>query len=322
MLRIVSAVLLVMVYGVEGLTLKQSKKIWVKPIGKSVIFKCEVTDLSTTYVHWYHKKDGGTFKRLLYISQSGSPIEAKDFVAEKNGNSYDIKLNVIKKEHAGVYYCACWDDSDRKLFGSGTRLYVTDKDVAVRPPSLTAYSPSHKHDKKSTMLCQASGMFPDLVKFSWKTMGSSGDWTNVPNEQVVEQRDEKKNEVFVTSMVIVDKDEAKNNNYECIVEHEGSSTPTTHKAKVKPDKVESSEKKPEDGTPNPTCPPPSENTEQNLETISDQTPSLYMFVYAYGIMLMKNGVYFAAVCIFLLKRKAEKKDESSQEPKNENIKQN
>jgi len=44
---------------------------------------------------------------------------------------------------------------------------------------------------------------------------------------------------------------------------------------------------------------------------SDQIPSLYLFVYAYGVMLMKNGVYFCAVLIVLLKRKVGNKKESA-----------
>ncbi|KAI7809745.1 T-cell receptor gamma [Triplophysa rosa] len=119
MFTITSAVILFLIYSVEGLTLEQSKKVWVKSTGKSVSFICKVTGLNSgNYVHWYHKKDGGTLKRFLYISESGSPtIEAKEFAAEKNGNSYEIKINGIKKEHAGVYYCASWDasHSDTKL---------------------------------------------------------------------------------------------------------------------------------------------------------------------------------------------------------------
>ncbi|KAA0719320.1 hypothetical protein E1301_Tti006590 [Triplophysa tibetana] len=199
---------------------------------------------------------------------------------------------------------------DRKVFGSGTRLYVTDK--AVVEPKLTAYPPSEKHGTKSIMLCQASRMFPDLVKFSWQSKSSTRDWTDLTSD-FVEQRDEKDSNIFVTSMLILDKETAKNNNYQCTVEHEGSKV-TKQKAEVKPDKVENSEKKPEDDNPNPTC-PPSENTKQNLGNQNvDQKPSSYLFVYAYGIMLMKNGVYFVTVCIFLLKRKAGKKDESSQGP--------
>lgn len=94
------------------MTLKQDLKFWIKLPTKSVTFKCEVTEGNPSYVHWYHKKDGGTFNRVLYISKSGvATIEAKDFKAEKKGNSYELKINAIKKEHAGVFYCACWDGS-------------------------------------------------------------------------------------------------------------------------------------------------------------------------------------------------------------------
>ena len=103
----------------EGLSLKQDQKVLVKVKGKTVSFKCEVTGLSSGgFVHWYHKKDGETFKRLLYISESGTATtEAKDFVSEKSGKSYGIKLKETKEEHAGMYYCACWDGShsERKL---------------------------------------------------------------------------------------------------------------------------------------------------------------------------------------------------------------
>lgn len=103
----------------EGLSLNQNQKVLVKLKGKTVSFRCEVTGLgSNNYVHWYHKKDGETFKRLLYITASGTATtEAKDFVSEKIGNSYGIKLKETKEEHAGMYYCACWDGShsERKL---------------------------------------------------------------------------------------------------------------------------------------------------------------------------------------------------------------
>ncbi|XP_051553260.1 immunoglobulin lambda-1 light chain-like isoform X2 [Myxocyprinus asiaticus] len=294
------AVVILMIHGVEGLTLNQPQKVLVKQTGKTVSFKCEVNGLGNdNYVHWYQKKDGETFKRLLYISASGKVSgEAKDFVGEKNGNSYDIKLKGIKDEHAGVYYCACWDGSNKKVFGSGTRLYVTKpgKDKAVAP-EVSVYPLSvAQPNGKSTMLCQATKMFPDLVKFSWEMKGKTGgDWTEVEKENVVEQRNERPT-IVVTSMVIVDKNTAKNNHYRCTVTHEGTN------------KIIELRKEPavntnvDTGIPA-TCPPPTDTL--------DQTPSLYLFVYAYGVTLMKNGVYFCAVSIILLKRKAGKKDASS-----------
>ncbi|XP_016422809.1 uncharacterized protein LOC107751581 [Sinocyclocheilus rhinocerous] len=198
----------------------------------------------------------------------------------------------------------------KKVFGSGTRLYVTGSQV--KSPKLYGYLPSKKyidkHDKQ-TMLCQASGMFPDLVKFTWKKKSETGDWTDVPEENVVEQNN--KNAVTVTSMMIIDKNTAENNDYQCIVAHEGNT-----------DKPQTLEMKREDSNPSkeskvdqnpPTCAPSTEETiKKQISGDSEQIPSMFLFVYAYGVMLMKNGIYFCAVSIFLLKRKAgRKKDESS-----------
>lgn len=76
------------------------------------------------------------------------------------------------------------------------------------------------------MLCQASGMFPDLVTFKWekkdKKDKKAGNWKDISEGDVVEQRNESPT-VTVTSMLIVDKDKAQTDNYQCTVIHEGNS---------------------------------------------------------------------------------------------------
>uniref|UniRef100_A0A8B9J4E1 Immunoglobulin V-set domain-containing protein n=1 Tax=Astyanax mexicanus TaxID=7994 RepID=A0A8B9J4E1_ASTMX len=104
--------------GSLGLELEQNELSWTKPVNKRVDIKCRVTGLQTTYVHWYHQKDGEALVRMLYMDQSGSnPVynpdhpEAKDFTVRRQGDVYFIKTNAVKKEHEGGYYCACWDSS-------------------------------------------------------------------------------------------------------------------------------------------------------------------------------------------------------------------
>ncbi|XP_048018470.1 immunoglobulin lambda-1 light chain-like [Megalobrama amblycephala] len=310
------AVVLIMIHGVEGLSLNQPQKVLIKVKGKTVSFRCEVTGLSSGgYVHWYQKKVGETFKRKLYISHSGvATSEAKEYASEKTGNSYGIKLKEIKEDHAGTYYCACWDGSHMgnwiKRFGTGTRLIVTEpKGDTVIAPKVSAYLPSRKTSGKQAMLCQAREMFPDLVTFTWKKKSNTGAWTDVSKADVVEQSNvnsQNTRVTSVTSMMIVDGSTAGENLYKCIVNHEGGKA---HDIELKKDNKESANKPNE---PDPTCPP---NTDDTAETFknqisgnSEQMPSLYLFVYAYGVMLMKNGLYFCAISIFLLKRKFGKKE--------------
>ncbi|KAG9329117.1 hypothetical protein JZ751_007609, partial [Albula glossodonta] len=110
------AVLFAVFLMIEAQSLSQKKASWTKSNGKSVMFDCEATGLnSDNYVHWYQKKEGEPFKRVLYIS-SGTGSTTKDndhpqnadFSGEKSGNAYKLKIPNIKMIHAGTYYCACW----------------------------------------------------------------------------------------------------------------------------------------------------------------------------------------------------------------------
>ncbi|KAI4883297.1 hypothetical protein NFI96_007274 [Prochilodus magdalenae] len=100
---------------VLGVTVEQTELLLTKPAGKSVYIKCKVTDLRTTYVHWYQQKDGEALKRILYVSDAGGVVpdpnypDAKDFSVRRG--SYDLKVQALKTSHSAVYYCACWESS-------------------------------------------------------------------------------------------------------------------------------------------------------------------------------------------------------------------
>lgn len=199
--------------------------------------------------------------------------------------------------NTGTYDCG-----DRKIFGSGTRLIVTEpgKDSVVTP-KLSGYL--NKANEKPAALCQAKDMFPDLVSFKWEKKSSSGGWTEVSNDQIVEHSH---NEDPVTSMVILNTPE--DNIYRCTVTHEGSKDPQQIEIKKKDEKP--SVIKPSGG-PDPTCPPSTETPISQESANPEKKQSLQLFVYGYAVMLMKNVLYFIVVFIVLLKRKAAKKEERS-----------
>ncbi|XP_051556003.1 immunoglobulin kappa light chain-like isoform X3 [Myxocyprinus asiaticus] len=301
---------------VLGVTVEQGQKTLVKYESKTSYLTCKVTGLeSSNYIHWYQKREGEPISRLLYISADGGLThdnnnpQAKDFTVDKT-QLYNLKLSNTKAIHAAVYYCAYWDTSSNwiKRFGSGTQLIVTDQGSTV-PPKVSVYPlSSAEKNGKSAMICQAKGMIPDLVELLWEKKTTEG-WTTVSQDNVVEQKNEKP-QTTVTSMVIVDKNTAQNNIYRCSVTHEGFKNKREHYELTK------DEKEPEGETQGgtqimSTCAPSTEKTQNQISDTLDQTHSLSLFVYAYGVMLMKNGIYFCAVFIFLLKRKAGKKDASS-----------
>ncbi|XP_058606984.1 immunoglobulin kappa light chain-like isoform X1 [Onychostoma macrolepis] len=291
---------------------------------KAALIKCQVDSATfkSSALHWYRALPKGALQRLIYFEAGSKTFKKDPDAPRKTGLSGSVNdaekdkpvtltltITRLEPSDAGSYYCALWS-GDKKVFGSGTRLYVTDK--AIKAPTLSRYLPSEKdksdkHGKK-TLLIQASDMFPDLVKFVWKRKDGEK-WTDVSEGEVLEQRNGSP-AVTVTSMLIVDKDKAKND-YQCTVTHEGNTAGT----KTLEMKEENSKptKGPTDGDQNSvTCPPSTEEPITNqISGDSEQIPSMFLFVYAYAVLLMKNGLFFSVVSIFLLKRKVGRKDKSS-----------
>ncbi|CAB1321563.1 unnamed protein product [Coregonus sp. 'balchen'] len=97
-------------------------------------------------------------------------------------------------------------------------MYTDYNDVLE--PKVTVYPASNPDSNgKTTLLCLARDMFPDLVKISWKMEDANGRTVEVPKaeREVLEQREEGQ----TTSMIIIDKEKAYRNKYICSVEYKG-----------------------------------------------------------------------------------------------------
>ncbi|XP_034147230.1 immunoglobulin lambda-1 light chain-like [Esox lucius] len=154
-----------------------------------------------------------------------------DFSASLESGTYELKIQSVKESHSATYYCACYKSGTHiftvynvKIFGTGTRLYVTDQEV--QKPIVTIYPLSNPEPKgNTTLLCLAKDMFPDLVKISWKMRNENGTAEEMPQEEKkqLEQMDEGQ----TTSMIIIDGEKANVNKYICWVEHEVCNKPDT-----------------------------------------------------------------------------------------------
>ncbi|XP_029930673.1 uncharacterized protein LOC115375425, partial [Myripristis murdjan] len=109
-----------------------------------------------------------------------------------------------------------------KIFGSGTRLYVTDRQVV--PPKVSIYPATRAEPGvKSSLLCLATSMFPPLVQFSWRTQDNK----KIPEGERVELREEE----HAASIVLIDQEELITYQYICSVKHQGG----TVEAKIPPE---------------------------------------------------------------------------------------
>ncbi|XP_029930015.1 immunoglobulin lambda-1 light chain-like [Myripristis murdjan] len=201
-----------------------------------VYFTCTGTDLcSYNYVHWYQKKETETFKLILHIDFNDGTVhkgynhpQKNDFSAVKDTNGCELVINKVKASHEATYYCACWKYVSHSekcwlIFGSGTRLYVTDR--LVVPPKVSIYPATRVDLKgKSSLLCLATSMFPPEVQFSWRTKDNK---RTIPEREQVELREEE----HAAAILRINQQALKRVQYICSVKHQGD----TVEAKIPPE---------------------------------------------------------------------------------------
>ncbi|XP_042187036.1 uncharacterized protein LOC121847859 [Oncorhynchus tshawytscha] len=286
----------------SGQQLQQDQILKTRKEKQSVSFSCKVTgSCFGNTVHWYQKGEGKPFSQILYkvlntnsFTRDNTHPQTADFSAMGKSDSSELKIQSVKVSHSATYYCACWDSSTHKVgqrleFGSGTTLYVTDG--IQRKPKVTLYSASNSEsNEKTTLLCLARDMSPDLVKISWKIEEANGGRTEVPKAEgeQLEQREEEQ----TTSMIIIDKENTYRNKYICSVEHEWGAqhfdipkdTPTTMSAPAFRNDMQES------------------LTLQCTEDSFQSTCSLNLASLVYTVMIVKSMVYCCGLSLLLHNR--------------------
>ncbi|KAM4550893.1 immunoglobulin lambda-1 light chain-like [Odontesthes bonariensis] len=124
------------------------------------------------------------------------------------------------------------DDSKHLIFGPGTKLLVSDEQV-VKPVVSVYPAASRVHlEGRSSLLCLASGMFPPLVRFSWKRQKKNGGLEELPpaEGEQLELRESGRS----ASIRIVDRDPLHTYKYSCSVEHEGGRVEAQTQQEVSP----------------------------------------------------------------------------------------
>ncbi|XP_076013806.1 M1-specific T cell receptor beta chain-like isoform X1 [Genypterus blacodes] len=144
----------------------------------SAIITCSHSISSYDTILWYHMQtDDSALKLIGYIMYTNTKFEQnynKYFNMSGDGSkksSLDFQLR--HAENSSVFYCAATmcSGSYPPYFGEGTRLTVLEPDHDVTPPTVQVFKPSEKECKVKTLVCVASGFYPDHVSVSWEVDG-------------------------------------------------------------------------------------------------------------------------------------------------------
>nr|8I5D_B Chain B, TCR beta chain [Mus musculus] len=148
----------------------QEATLWCEPIsGHSAVFWYRQTIVQGLEFLTY-------FRNQAPIDDSGMPKER--FSAQMPNQSHStLKIQSTQPQDSAVYLCASSLEGtveETLYFGSGTRLTVLEDLKNVFPPEVAVFEPSEaeiSHTQKATLVCLATGFYPDHVELSWWVNG-------------------------------------------------------------------------------------------------------------------------------------------------------
>uniref|UniRef100_A0A3B5K1J6 Ig-like domain-containing protein n=1 Tax=Takifugu rubripes TaxID=31033 RepID=A0A3B5K1J6_TAKRU len=142
--------------------------------------KCSHSISSYNQIYWYKQDESRALKLLGYLYTNNQNVEEDvkgkiSFDGDGRSGS-SLSIAAVGLKDSGVYFCC--DNYDPAIFGSGTRVTVLEPGLSVTGPTVTLLPPSsrecrnQKHQKrKKTIVCVASGFYPDHVSVSWEVNG-------------------------------------------------------------------------------------------------------------------------------------------------------
>ncbi|XP_073347509.1 immunoglobulin lambda-1 light chain-like [Pagrus major] len=261
-----------------------------------VSFSCRGTDQCFySEVFWYQKKDTETFTRILYHNKDSCNIEHRydhpqknDFSVVNNQNGCELKIQTVKLLHSATYYCSCLDGwfDYYYMFGSGTKLFVTD-DQVVKPVVSVYPAASRAHlEGKSSLLCVASAMSPPLVRFSWTRRKENEEkWLPAEGEQL-----ELRESGRTAAILLVDGDALYTYKYRCSVQHEGGTVEAQTEQEVP--------------APAASCPPEREPADlpalQQADLSFQSQCRVKLLCVLYTMLIVKSLVYCCGLSLLMI----------------------
>uniref|UniRef100_A0A667YA27 Ig-like domain-containing protein n=1 Tax=Myripristis murdjan TaxID=586833 RepID=A0A667YA27_9TELE len=149
--------------------------------GTEVTISCSHDGSSYPLMLWYQQKEDNHSLTLIGYGYANSAqnyegqFEQQFELTREDSVRGALIVRSAKPSDSAVYFCAATHCASgyEAHFGGGTRLTVLDSKYNRTEPTVKILPPSSKEckNKKKTLVCVASGFYPDHVSVSWQIDG-------------------------------------------------------------------------------------------------------------------------------------------------------
>uniref|UniRef100_A0A8C9ZUL9 Ig-like domain-containing protein n=1 Tax=Sander lucioperca TaxID=283035 RepID=A0A8C9ZUL9_SANLU len=140
--------------------------------GDNATIHCSHTKDSTyRQMYWYRQLPG---ERMKQIPDYGGVPQTKYSAIKENTESGALTVKDLQLEDSAVYFCAQLNNNwlpTHLVSGLGTKCLLLYHSMKVLPPSTKECRNQKDGPRKKTIVCVASGFYPDHVSVKWKIDG-------------------------------------------------------------------------------------------------------------------------------------------------------
>uniref|UniRef100_A0A3P9JU12 Ig-like domain-containing protein n=1 Tax=Oryzias latipes TaxID=8090 RepID=A0A3P9JU12_ORYLA len=188
---------------------------------------------------WYQRSEDAAMTLIGYGYEASQNYEGQleqEFTLTRKGTVEGVlTVREASQKHSAVYFCAAsWghDTGSEAFFGKGTKLSVLEAGINITAPTrVKVLSPSEKEcsSGKKTLVCVASGFYPDHVSVSWMINGGA-----VSKGVATDSAATRKGTSYrITSRLTVFSEEwTSNNKFVCSVSFFNGTTTTFHNGSI------------------------------------------------------------------------------------------
>uniref|UniRef100_A0A8C1T3A9 Ig-like domain-containing protein n=1 Tax=Cyprinus carpio TaxID=7962 RepID=A0A8C1T3A9_CYPCA len=150
----------------------------------TVTLTCEHDNSDHYRLFWYKQAKGTVDLSLMVFSASQNQANIEEPFKSQNSKyaatrpeimMSTLQINKLDTKDSALYYCATSTQYYiTAYFGNGTKLTVLGKknlNFLIMLDNMKICSQAKINDKRLTLVCVASGFYPDHVSVSWKVNG-------------------------------------------------------------------------------------------------------------------------------------------------------